>query len=343
MSVSDRNFGRGIAGRMFIAADRLDQVPRIVAALRAREAGLPESEQTIGSIDSIVDLVPEDQPAKLVVLAAIRRQLDELGFEGSAGSTSELEPRERDELRTLRPPDELGAITIESLPASLLERLRERDGRVGHVISVRPADRLDEWDGRDLIRFATAVRRVDLGGGETVTTSGGNVIFMEIVESIERDGLRVTALAAAGLAVMVVLLVGRNRRSVAVLLGTGAGSLLMVALCAALGLRVNFLNFIALPITLGIGIDYAINVAHRHDHDAAPDPIETLRTSGAAVFVCSLTTMIGYASLLASDNLAIRGFGSASLYGELSCVFSALVLVPAFLALRNRNSAARPS
>ena len=94
----------------------------------------------------------------------------------------------------------------------------------------------------------------------------------------------------------------------------------MVAVCALLGLKVNFLDFVALPITLGLGIDYAINVAHRHDHEEIPDPITTLRTSGSAVFVCSLTTIIGYGSLLVSENLAIRGFGTASLIGEVACV-----------------------
>jgi predicted RND superfamily exporter protein len=44
--------------------------------------------------------------------------------------------------------------------------------------------------------------------------------------------------------------------------------------------------------------------------------------------------MIGYGSLLVSDNLAIRGFGLASLIGEITCVTCALVLVPALLALR---------
>jgi predicted RND superfamily exporter protein len=95
-----------------------------------------------------------------------------------------------------------------------------------------------------------------------------------------------------------------------------------------------------LPITLGLGIDYAINIAHRHDHDEVPDPITTLRTSGSAVFVCSLTTMIGYGSLLVSDNLAIRGFGTASLIGEITCVLTALVLVPALLAVGKRRPVA---
>jgi predicted RND superfamily exporter protein len=136
---------------------------------------------------------------------------------------------------------------------------------------------------------------------------------------------------------MVIVLVGLNRRALAVLVGTGAGSLLMVAICALLGLKVNFLDFVALPITLGLGIDYAINIAHRHDHEAIPDPLTTLRTSGSAVFVCSLTTIIGYGSLLVSDNLAIRGFGKASLIGEVTCVFTALVLVPAILAFSLRR------
>ena len=94
------------------------------------------------------------------------------------------------------------------------------------------------------------------------------------------------------------------------LVGTAAGTLLMVAVCALLGLKVNFLDFVALPITLGLGIDYAINVAHRHGPTRSPIRSRTLRTSGSAVFVCSLTTIIGYGSLLVSDNLAIRGFGT---------------------------------
>jgi predicted RND superfamily exporter protein len=326
MAVSDRNFGRGYAGRTFIAADRLDQIPQIVAALRRIDVGKSEPEQTIGSIESYETLIPPDQDHRLAVLAEIRTLLDDKALDA-------LEDKDRAELLDLRPPDDLAPITMADLPASLREKLTEKDGRIGYLISIRPANRLDEWNGKDLIRFASAVRELHLPDGETVTTSGASVIFADIVSSIERDGPLVTAIAGAGLIVMVVLLVGRNRRATAVLTATVSGSLLMVASCALLGLRVNFLDFVALPITLGLGIDYAINVAHRHDAEDVPDPITTLRTSGSAVFVCSLTTMIGYGSLLVSDNLAIRGFGTASLIGEVTCVLTALVLVPALLAV----------
>ena len=326
MAISDEKFGRGITGRTYIAADRMEHVPAIVSALRSLDADVPAEAQTIGSINSILDVVPERQPEKLAVLAEIRALLDDDALEA-------LDQTQRDELRELRPPDGLTPVTIENIPAELRQRLTERDGRVGYFISIRPSNLLDEWDGRDLIRFASAIRRLELPTGETVTTSGSSVIFADIIESIERDGLRVTAVAGIGLVAMVLLLVGRNRRSFAVLVGTASGTLLMVAFCALIDLKVNFLDFVALPITLGLGIDYAINVAHRHDHEQLPDPIATLRTIGSAVFLCALTTIIGYGSLLLSDNLAIRGFGIASLVGEVACLISALVLVPAILAV----------
>jgi hypothetical protein len=329
MALSDRTFGRGYSGRTYVAADRLDQIPLIVRAVRDHDANVDPAHQTFGSVTSILDFVPDDQPRKLAVLSDIRRMLDD-------DALAALSDSERAELTELRPPDDLAAITAQTLPPIVKEQLEEKDGRIGYIISIRPAPRLDEWNGHDLIRFATAVRALKLGDGETVTTSGASVVFADIVTSIASDGPRVTAIAALGLVVMVSLLVGRNRRGVAVLVATASGSLLMVAACALLGLKVNFLDFVALPITLGIGVDYAINVAYRHDHEQVPDPLTTLRTSGSAVFVCSLTTIIGYGSLLISANLAIRGFGLASLIGEIACVATALILVPALLGLGHK-------
>ncbi|HEY4179159.1 MAG TPA: MMPL family transporter [Kofleriaceae bacterium] len=330
MSVSDKAFGRGITGRTFIAVDRYEQVPLIVEALTSRNAALPPDKQTIGSVSSILDVLPPDQPAKLQVLADLRTLLDDDALDA-------LEAAERNELRELRPPDDLAIITRDNLPPALKKRLVEKNGTVGLLLSIRPAPALDEWNGKDLVRFADAVRSIELPDHEIVTTSGSSVVFADILHAIEKDGPRVTSVAAIGLVIMVLLLVGPNRRAFAVLVGTAGGSLFMVATCALLGLKVNFLDFVALPITLGLGIDYAINVAHRHAAEELHDPLLTLRTSGSAVFICSLTTIIGYGSLLASKNLAIRGFGTSALIGEVSCVLCALIVVPAILALGRRR------
>jgi hypothetical protein len=326
MSVSDATFGRGYAGRTIIAADSRDQVPKIVEALQTADKDKPAAQHTFGQIDSIEMFVPDDEPKRIAALDEIRTLLDDPAIDN-------LDPAQKRDLLKLRPPDHIDPITVDNLPPSLRDRFVEKDGRVGYLISIRPANKLDEWNGHDLIRFANAVRVIHLSGGGTVTTSGSSVIFADIVDSIAHDGPKVTLVAGALLVVMVLVLVGPNRRGGAVLAATATGSLLMIAACALLDLKVSFLDFIALPITLGLGIDYAINIAHRQAGTRTPDPRETLRTSGSAVFICSLTTIIGYGSLLVSQNLAIRGFGTASLIGEITCVLSALVLVPALLAL----------
>jgi len=326
MAVSNKNFGRGISGQTYVAADRLDQVPMIVDALHAIDAHAPADDHTVGTIHSILDLVPPDQDQKLEVLGQIRTMLDDPALD-------DLAPDEQQRLDDLRPPDHLGKITVASLPKSIADRLRERDGRVGLIIGIRPGPHLSEWDGRDLIRFANAIRTIHLPNKETITTSGPDMIFADIVHAIRGDGSLVTSLAGLGLLLMVLVVVGRNMRAVAVLSATALGALGLIAVCAIAGIKVNFLDFVALPITLGLGVDYAINVAHRHHHLEERSAKETLKTSGSAVFVCSLTTIIGYGSLLVSDNLAIRGFGVASLIGEVTCVATALIVVPALLSL----------
>ena len=320
MQLAERTFGRGRAGRTFIAADRPDQVEPIVTALTR-----PALRAVVGSVESILDVVPAHQRAQLALLDHIRVQLDDPILD-------ELDAQDRDELRELRPPDGIAPVTREMLPPAIVEALTERSGEVGLLVSVRPAEGLDQLDGHAVIAFAAAVRSVTLANGETLTTSGASVVFADILQTIAADGPRVTGLALAGLAVMLALVLGFTRRALAVLAATLGGAVLMVATCAVLGLKVNFLDFVALPITLGLGVDYGINMARPR-----ADAIATLRASGAAVLVCSLTTMIGYGSLLVSDNLAIRGFGRASLIGEIATVLAALVLVPAILAVRGRR------
>ena len=306
----------------YIAVDELAQVPQVVSALRQAH----DRDPIVGDVQSLLDLVPPDQTEKLPILARTRTELDE--------ALDWLNDDDRKDLLTFRPPDDVRTFTNIDLPADVRARVTERDGRIGYLVSVTPGTTFDEWNGRDLVRFATAIRELHLPGGRTVTTSGASVIFADIIAIIRRDGVVVTVVAAVGLVAMVLLLVGPNRRATAVLIATALGSLTMTAACALIGLKINFLDFVAMPIALGLGIDYGINVADRADRD---DPRLALRSTGGTVLVCSLTTIIGYTSLLASSNLAIRAFGLASLLGEIACVVTALALVPAIIAITMRT------
>jgi predicted RND superfamily exporter protein len=318
LEVSDRNFGRGlagIAGQTYVAVDDSSQVAPVLHKLQA----LSDKNPIVGPHSSVNDIIPPDQDRKLALLAEIREQIDTVA--------DELPDDQRADLIALRPADDLRAITVADLPPELAAKVTEKDGRVGLMIAVKPGARFDERDGRDLIKFAGAIRSMD---GKGVTASGASLLFADILVQIQKDGPLVTAIAALGLIVMVLLVVGRSRRAVAVLVASASGTIGMIAVCALAGLKINFLDFVALPITLGLGIDYAINVV---DRATQADPRVALRTTGGSVLVCSLTTVIGYLSLLASENLAIRGFGLASLIGEITCMVAAFVIVPALVAL----------
>ena len=65
--------------------------------------------------------------------------------------------------------------------------------------------------------------------------------------------------------------------------GLLVGVLWMLALAMALGIKINFVNFIAFPITFGIGVDYAVNVMARYVGDGGRDMVAALRGTGGAV------------------------------------------------------------
>jgi predicted RND superfamily exporter protein len=112
----------------------------------------------------------------------------------------------------------------------------------------------------------------------------------------------------------------------------------MIAACAIAGLTVHFLDLIALPITIGLGIEYAVNLAAREREEGHLGGKHLVATTGSAVLLCSFTTSVGYGTLLLSANGGIRSFGLAALLGELACIVMALIVAPSWLSwLRDRR------
>jgi uncharacterized protein len=127
------------------------------------------------------------------------------------------------------------------------------------------------------------------------------------------------------------------RLSVLVLASLTSGVLLMAGITAAAGLKINFFNFIAYPITFGIAVDYGANVAARV-RERSGAVVESLAEVGPAVVLCSWTTIIGYGSLLLSMNRALRSFGWYAIIGEATTLLTALLLLPALLLVRRSRA-----
>jgi uncharacterized protein len=107
------------------------------------------------------------------------------------------------------------------------------------------------------------------------------------------------------------------------------GVVWMMGVAGMAEVRITFLNFIALPITFGIGAEYGLNVAQRYRDDK--DMVRAVGATGAAVALCSWTTIVGYGSLLAASSRALRGFGMMAILGEIACLAAALLALPSFI------------
>jgi hypothetical protein len=334
MHAIDVAFGQGIdAGFVIAVPHRLDVLP-LKARLRAADAGAAPRDKLFARLDSLDDMLPSQQTDKLVVLDQIRELLSSKEIEA-------LPESDRAELARLRPPDDLRVLGDNDVPDALAWPFIEADGSRGKLILAMAGPGYEVWDAHDTVRFADKVRALHLPSD--VHLGGASFVFADVLEAVLTDGPRATIASLLGAILVVLLVVGWNRHGfVTIVCGLG-GTMLMLGSAALLGLRINFLDFVALPITIGIGIEYAVNIATRERQEGPGSGRAALATTGGAVAVCSYTTIVGYGSLLISANLGIRSFGLAAMIGELTCLGVALFLAPALLwttapALARRRS-----
>jgi predicted RND superfamily exporter protein len=179
----------------------------------------------------------------------------------------------------------------------------------------------------------------DRVSGKRVPVAGGLPVTSDMIAAISRDGPKATLFAFGAVVVLVSLLFRRLRIVSLMLFALVIGNLWLFGFILGTGFKINFLNFIALPITFGIGVDYGVNIFHRYLHEPSRDILKVIRETGAAVGLCSFTTIIGYSSLLIAGNQAFVSFGVLAVFGEVTTLLSAILSLPAFLIWWGRRKA----
>ncbi len=316
---------------MAIMTDRLDQVAPLKSALEARRDAAPPDAKPFKAVHSLQDYVPADQEAKIPILRQLKRRIEKAHQMGFVNDWDKIAP--------FLPPDDLKPFTMADLPEAIARPFTEKDGTRGRIVYISPLDGDVTSDAHYLLRWADAYRSTVLPDGSEIRGSGRAVIYADMWNAVLADvPLAVVVSFLATLAI--VALAFRDRRStVRVILSLLVGVFWTVGLLALLKVKLNFLNFIALPVTFGIGVDYAVNIVQRELD--LNDPLEVLRRTGGAVVLCSLTTLLGYLALVRSVNFAVRSLGTAAVIGEISCLLAAVLVLPAALLwMRSRQTAA---
>ena len=296
----------------------------------------PALDDRLDSVRTLEEVLPRDQPEKLAELAALRHDM-------TPRLRAKIPPDERASMDELLDPG-LRVLGADDLPSSFTSGLRERDGSIGSTVLVYAKPDHALWQGPALVRMVTELRRIgaDVPSGERpARLAGSHELTADISIALSRDGPRATALAFLGVAAVVVLIFGRSTTCLVVLSSLLAGVLWLAGVQLFFGIKLNFANFIAYPITFGIGVDYPVNVMSRYVQEGSRDIGRAVRSTGGAVVLCSATTIIGYASLLLAQNRALYLFGLLAVIGEITCLTCAIVAMPAALTWwRSRHLAA---
>jgi len=332
----DLLFGDHLTPTVLLAADEAE-AREITRRLEAHRRATPGT--TFGSVVSVATVLPEGQAGKLPLVREIRAL--------ATRALPYLPPDRQQAVKAVLPPADLAPFGFDDLPEEVRRQLTESDGRQGTPVLLYAAGSMDVWDGRDVLRFSQELRGVPLPR-PGIPMASSMLVFADVLTAITHDGPRATLLSLAGVVLLVLVAFGVGKRSVRslsdagwVLASLGVGVLWFGGLAGLFHLRLNMLNFIALPITFGIGVDYAVNVFQRRRLDHAASIADCVRTTGGAVTLCSLTTIIGYSSLLVARNQALISFGLLADLGEIACLAAALVALPAMLHWVELRRAAR--
>jgi predicted exporter len=329
---ADTLFGRWPSPTI-ILADTLADVEPIRAAIWRQD----QKEHVIGQVITFNDVLPgtpEGQQHKIALLNEIRKLAHDPALEAAS-------EKERKQLAQIDVPEHLRVLTAMDVPPLARRPFTEVDGTVGRVVLVYPIEeKFSVWNGRDLLRLASVLQYLHLPEeNKTISTSGSAVVFSAMIRSILHDG-PIATVASLIVVLLFSSIIMRPRSAALSAIGTLLiGVVWMVGVAGMAGVRITFLNFIALPITFGIGAEYGLNLAQRYRDDR--DMVRAVGSTGAAVALCSWTTIVGYGSLLAASSRALQGFGMMSILGEISCLAAALLALPAFILWRERRKVSR--
>jgi hypothetical protein len=113
-----------------------------------------------------------------------------------------------------------------------------------------------------------------------------------------------------------------------------AGGLLMFGVFAILHIDLNPANLLVLPLVLGIGVNYGIQVMH--DYRSRSGPYEMTGSVFSTLVLTAATSIVGFGSMMIASHRGLFSLGLALTIGIASCLFVALVLLPSLLSVMTK-------
>jgi predicted exporter len=159
-----------------------------------------------------------------------------------------------------------------------------------------------------------------------VHVSGWDYLTSQLKTVMAREVQRVLVPALAVLGVLFFFVFRSWRERAFAVASLGFSGLVLLGGMSLLGMEWNFVNIGALPLCLGLGLDFNINMIYALRHADATR--EDATSIGRALAYCGLSTGLGFGALAMSDNVGLSTFGVCAMIGVLATLFVAAYAVP---------------
>ena len=216
---------------------------------------------------------------------------------------------------------QVSPMRVTDLPSALQERFLLQDQ---YLIRIYPSENIWEREPRE--RFVRELRSV------APQVVGDAVTLHEFMDALHRANMEAAIYAIVAIFVLLWLTFREWRLALLALLPLVAGTLLTVGTMGLVGIQFNPANSIFLPLTVGAGIEYGVIILHRWQ-EGGMRPGHLPLSTGKGVILASLTTTVGFGSLIICRHRGVFSLGFLSFVGSLFVLAAALWLLPAVLAL----------
>ncbi len=311
-----------------VLADSKAELDEIVDAL---EKKIAEDDPT-PTIDKVKTLWTElrGQDEKLDIIGEIRALADGEGAKLIRGT-------QKAKLDSLRDLLDVKRLSVEDLPENLLRKFETIDGSQAYFAQILPSVQLR--DGKNAIAFAEDSHEIQTESGKVFYSSSSNIIFADMLLLMLRDSPRAISLTV--IVVFLILLTDfRSLRSaLLVIFPLACGTVWMCGSLYLQDLKLNFYNMVALPTIIGMGIDNGVHLYHRYREEGPGSMPVVIRSTGGAMFISMLTTMIGFFCLMMATHPGLNSIGRLALIGLLTCFVTAVLVLPAILEVLEGHNA----
>jgi len=227
----------------------------------------------------------------------------------------------------LNPP---GPITLADVPPQLKSRFVSKDGHK-YLLQIYPKKNI--WNREPLEEFIGQLRQVD------PDVTGSPVIGYEAIKAMKEGYIEGGLYALLAILLVTFCSLRNVRDTLLAMIPLGLGLVWTAGLMWLFHLKFNLANMIVVPLILGIGVENGIHLVHRYREEGEGGATLVTGSTGQSVALFSLTTMIGFGSLMLAKHYGVFSMGLLLMLAVGSVLVASLTVLPLLLL---RSSTSKP-